>query len=79
MKVLHIEAAKTVAPGLEHFVLETEAADQKAVMDYYVARQANGGATLAARLGMDDLDALQKEVEGIARSLAITRKIEDRK
>ncbi len=79
VKVLHVDTAKAVAPGLEHFALETEAADQKAVMDYYVARQANGGATLAARLMPDDLEALQKEVEGIARSLAITRKMEDRK
>ena len=68
-----------MAPGLDHFALETEAADQKAVMDYYIARQANGGATLAARLTPDDVEALQKEVEGIARSLAITKKIEDRK
>jgi hypothetical protein len=79
VKVLRADAAKTMASGLEHFALETEAGDLKAVMDYYVARQTNGGATLAARLGTDDLEALQKEVEGIARSLAITKKIEERK
>ena len=54
VKVLRVDAAKAVAAGLEHFALETEAADQKAVMDYYVTRQANGGATLAARLMPDD-------------------------
>ncbi len=80
VKVLRVEAPATVASGLEHFALETEAADQKALKDYYVARQTNGGATLAARLPADDdLGALRKEVEGIARSLAITKKIEDRK
>ena len=79
VKVLRVDVVKAVAPGLEHFALETEAADQKAVMDYYVARQANGGAMLAARLMPDDVEALQKEVEGIARSLAITRKREERK
>jgi hypothetical protein len=81
VKVLRIEPAKAVAgaSGLEHFALETQAADQKAVMDYYVVRQANGGATLAGRLPTADLDAVQKEVEGIARSLAITKKMEDRK
>ena len=68
-----------MAPGLEHFALETEAAEQKAVMDYYVVRQANGGATLAARLMSDDAGGAEKEVEGIARSLAITRKMEERK
>jgi len=79
VKVLRVDAAKVVAPGLEHFALETEAADQKAVMDYYVARQANGGATMAARLPTEDLEALQKEVEGIARSLVVTKKMEERK
>ncbi|HVS37656.1 MAG TPA: hypothetical protein VMS17_18990 [Gemmataceae bacterium] len=79
VKVLRVEPVKTTALGLEHFALETEAADQKALMDYYVARQADGGATLAARLMPDDQEALRKEVEGIARSLAITKKIEERK
>jgi len=76
-----VDPAKAVAgpAGLEHFALQTQAADQKAVMDSYVARQTNGGATLAARLMPDDLEALQKEVEGIARSLAVTKKIEERK
>jgi hypothetical protein len=46
---------------------------QKFIMDYYVTRQNNGGATLAARLLPRDLTALQKEVERIALSLVITR------
>ena len=46
---------------------------QKFVMDYYVTRQNNGGATLAARLPPNDLAAMQKEVERIALSVAVTR------
>ena len=61
----------TAAAGLEHFALETEAAAQKAVMDYYVVHQANGGAMLAARLISTDAE-VRKEVEGIARGLTIT-------
>ena len=44
---------------------------QKATMDYYIVRQANGGATVAARLLTADL---QKDVERIARSVTITPK-----
>jgi hypothetical protein len=44
------------------------------LMDYYVARQDNGGATLAARLLPGaELAALQKEIERIARSVTITK------
>jgi hypothetical protein len=61
---------------LEQFGLEAEVMGQRVQMEYYVARQAGGGATLAARLLPTELDALRKEVEGIARSLVITRRIE---
>ena len=73
VKVLRIEPV-TGAAELEHFTLETEAAQQKAVMDYYVVHQANGGATLAARLLSTDAE-VRKEVEGIARGLTITKKM----
>jgi hypothetical protein len=63
---------------LDHFGLEVEAAGQRVQMEYYIARQGNGGVTIAARLLQKDLAVLQKEVEGIARSLAVTKKISDR-
>jgi hypothetical protein len=66
-------------PPLEHFALEVELAGQKFVMDYYVVLQANGGATLAARLPSNDLVALRREAERVARSVVITRKLEERK
>jgi hypothetical protein len=66
-------AAVTGVPGLEHFALEAEMGGQKFVMDYYVARQTGGGATLAARLQPADLAALHAEVERIARSIVVRK------
>lgn len=60
---------------LERFGLEVEMAGQRVQMDYYVIRQANGGATVAARLLPADLATLQREVERIARSVTITAKV----
>jgi hypothetical protein len=80
-RLLRIDPPRTVrqAPPLEHFTLEAEMAGQRFVMDYYVTRQALGGATVAARLPPRDLAELRKEVERIAASVAVTRRIEDRK
>jgi hypothetical protein len=77
--LVRIEPPRAVQEGLEQFALEAEMGGQKVLMDYYVARQELGGATLAARLLPADLAALRKEVEDIARSLAVTRRIEERK
>jgi hypothetical protein len=66
-------------PPLEHFALEAEMGGQKFLMDYYVTRQGPGGVTLAARLPLQDLSALRKEVERIAASVVVTRRIEERK
>jgi hypothetical protein len=44
-------------------------------MDYYIIRQAPGGATVAARLLPADSAAMKKDVESIARSITILRQI----
>ncbi|MGH7221692.1 MAG: hypothetical protein ACRELF_00525, partial [Gemmataceae bacterium] len=51
-RLLRVEAPRTLraSPILEHFAMDAEMGKQKIVMDYYVTRQNNGGATLAARL-----------------------------
>jgi hypothetical protein len=80
-RVLRVDPPRTLqaAPrDLEQFGLEAEVMGQRVRMEYYVARQAGGGATLAARLLPNDLDALRKEVEDVARSLTIARAVEDR-
>jgi hypothetical protein len=61
--------------GLDQFGMDAEVARQRVWLDYYVARQAPGGATLAARLLPKDLAALRKDVDAIARSVRITKKI----
>jgi hypothetical protein len=73
VRIVPSQAVQAAPAALEHFALETEMAGQKVVMDYYVARQAAGGVTLAARLLPKDAATLQREVEGIARSLRLTR------
>jgi hypothetical protein len=75
-RVLRVEQPRTVraSPILEHFSLQAEMGKQTFTMDYYVTRQDNGGATLAARLPPGDLAALQKEVGRIAASVVITRR-----
>lgn len=60
---------------LERFTIDMELADKRAIMDYYVIRQPQGGATVAARLLPNDLANLQREVERIAQSVTITRPI----
>jgi len=75
--ILRAEGPSSVpgaAQGLEHFTLDVEANRQRFLMDYYVIRQGNGGATLTARLLPADWQGLQADVRRIARSVQITRK-----
>jgi hypothetical protein len=80
-KVLKTEAVRQVrtTPSLEHFSLEAEMNGQKFVMDYHVLRQTEGGVTFAARLPPSDFADLKQEVGRMARSLTITRRIEEPK
>jgi hypothetical protein len=57
---------------LDHFGLEIDMGGQAASMDYYIVRQAQGGATLAARLLPANAAEMRKDVERIARSVTIT-------
>lgn len=77
-RLLRVDPPRPVPgiPGLEHFALEAEMGGQKFLMDYHVLRQENGGATLAARLLPAEQESARREVERLARSLAITRRIE---
>ncbi len=82
-KILRTEQPRrlqTPPDELESFALEAEIKDQQLRLDYYVARQKSGGATLSARLlPTKQLGDVQKEVEGIARSLVILKEIKERK
>ncbi len=73
-KVLRVEDPERVQSKpteLDRFGLEVEIKEQKVLMAYYVTRQAQGGATLAARLTREDLAEVRKEVETIAKSLVL--------
>jgi hypothetical protein len=77
-KELRLEPPRRVAANgafLERFALEADLAGQRIVLEYFVSRQALGGATIAARVLPADAAALQSDLERIARSLAITRPV----
>jgi hypothetical protein len=65
--------------GLEHFALEAKIGEEKTWMEYYVARQAKGGVSVAARLPQRDQPAVRRELANLARSLTVTKMIEDKK
>src|SRR5262249_47181059 len=73
VRIVQPQAVQAAPLALEHFALETEMGGQKVIMGYYVCRQAARGVTLAGPLLPKDAAALQREVEGIARSLRLTR------
>jgi hypothetical protein len=73
-KIWRQERPRRLRPSpheLEQFALDVEMAGQRVLMDYYVARQPTGGATLAARLLPADVGALRKEVERMALSVKL--------
>lgn len=77
VRILKIEPPQQIqaAPReLDHFVLHVEIEGKRIAMDYYVIRQAQGGATLVARLLPSDLAQLQKEVAEMAKSATIIKK-----
>ncbi len=78
-KVFGSEEPSRVRGGageLEHFTIDVEVKGDRVLMAYYVAKQDNGGATLAARLLPGaELAAVRKEVERIAKSVTVTKAI----
>jgi hypothetical protein len=73
LRVLQPRSVQAALQPLEHFAVEAEINSQQVYLDYYIVRQPGGGATLAARLLTKDLTSLQKEVEQLARSIALSR------
>ena len=74
--IVRVENPRQVQPApkaLEWFGMDADMAKQRMWLDYWVIRQAQGGATVAARLSLGDLQTLQRDVQRIVRSLEITR------
>jgi hypothetical protein len=65
-----------LADGVERFTLDANVGNEKVAMDYVVIRQDKGGATLAARLPAAQREARMKELERLARSFAVTRRLD---
>lgn len=63
---------------LDRFSIDATFGTEKVRLEYAVLKQADGGATVAARLPADDAD-VRPEVSRIVRSLSITKKIEEKK
>jgi hypothetical protein len=74
-KILGSQPARRVQanPDVDFFGFEAEMKGQRIELDYYIARQRFGGATLAARLVPESLRELRPDVERIARSLVVTK------
>jgi hypothetical protein len=73
-RILGQDRPKRLRPSpaeLEQFALEVEIGGQRVLMDYYIARQPAGGATVAARLLPADQAVLRKEVGRIAGSITL--------
>lgn len=64
--------------ALDRFTLAAAFDKEPVQMEYGVLRQAEGGATVAARLPHGSADALRPEVDRIIRSLTVTKRIEGR-
>jgi len=58
---------------ISHFGFDADVGGQSSVLDYYVIRQTPAGATMAGRLRTDDRENLMREVQGIAKTLRLTR------
>jgi hypothetical protein len=61
---------------LDRFGLDATFGKDAVRLEYAVLRQADGGATAAARVPAADAVALRSEVERVFRSIAVTKKIE---
>jgi hypothetical protein len=77
-KITALDPVRRLGGGqgeIEHFALEIELPKEKAIMDYYAIRQALGTVTIAARLSPGQFSETKRDIESIARSVVVTRKI----
>jgi hypothetical protein len=75
-KLTNRAGPERLADGVERFTLDADVGKEKVAMDYIVIRQDKGGATLAARLPAAQREARMKELERLARSFVVTRRLD---
>jgi hypothetical protein len=78
-KVVQAGPVRQLAPGLEAFTIDAEVGGQRVLMAYFVMRQADGGVVIAARLGSTDEKTVLPEVERLARTLVVTKRIVEKR
>ncbi len=69
-----VQVSQKGTTTIEHFSLDVAVGKQKFRMYYLVVRQPAGGVVVAARLQLDDLTALQEEVQQIVASMQVLKK-----
>jgi len=73
-KILRTEPAQrlqAVSREIDRFAMDVELNRQPARMEYFITRQSQGGATIAARLIPNEATVLRLEVEQIVKSLSV--------
>jgi hypothetical protein len=71
--VFRMDNPKALTPTLDNFAVDAEINKQRMVLDYYVLRHTQGGATAVARLAPGDLANLRKDVDRSVRSVQFTK------
>lgn len=71
-------APERLAVGIERFTLDTEEGSEreKVTLDHILIRQEKGGATMVCRVPPGQRDARMKEMERLARSFVVTRRLD---
>ena len=75
-KLTNRTGPEKLADGVERFTVDADLGKDKVAMDYIVIRQDKGGATLAARLPAAQREDRMKELERLARSFVVTRRLD---
>lgn len=77
-KLLGQAGPERLAPGVERFTLEAEDGPDrdKVTLDHVVVRQEKGGATLVCRIPAGQREARMGELERVARSFVVTRRLD---
>ncbi|MCI0463082.1 MAG: hypothetical protein L0Z62_39550 [Gemmataceae bacterium] len=71
-----VESPRTIQgppQAVDRFAVDVVLSRERVVLTYFVIRQQMGGATIVARLLPNDLAALSREAERVARSVQITK------
>jgi len=65
-----------IVEGVDRFTLDADLGKERVTMAYFVIRQEQGGATFAARIPAAHKEARLKELEKLARTFKVTRRLD---